>query len=158
MNDNHISKINKFFKKELLTTIPDVGIIKNDDGTYELFDKYVITKKEEYYVLTMKYTFTEKTFSSLKNAVTWCIFDKRNKINILTRIEELDRMIIGSDISINIHKRLIDKCVDKDQKLIYVAKLSQEQLKKKKYTSELLSFIADSKDWQSQRFAIRTQK
>jgi hypothetical protein len=158
MNNKHIDKIDKFFKKDFINNLNDIAIFKNEDGSYELFDKYIIRKVEHCYNLVTKYSSTDKTFSSLKNAVTWCIFDKRNKLDVLSRIEELDRMIDSVDISINIHKRLIEKCKDKELRLIYVAKLSQEQVKRKRYANELLSFINDSKYWQSQRFASRDQK
>lgn len=158
MNDRNIAKLDKFFKKEFVNNMDDVAIFRNSDGSYELFDKYLIHKNEDYYRLTTKYSSTTKCFSSLKNAVTWCIFDKRNKLDVLSRIEELDRMIDGMDISINIHKKLIEKSKDRELKLIYAAKLSQEQVVRKKYINELLTFINDSKYWQSQRFAAKSQK
>lgn len=158
MNDKNLDKIDNFFKREFINNIHDIAIFKNEDGSYELFDRYVITKIENYYILTCKYGSTHKTFSSLRNAVTWCIFDKRNKIDVLARIENLDRMIDGTEFSINIHKRLIEKTKDRELKLIYAAKLSQERVKRKKYANELLTFINDSKYWQAQKFASKSQK
>jgi len=158
MNNKHLDKLDKFLKKEFVNKVNDIAIFKDSNGTYELFDRYIIKKNEQYYTLVCKYGSIEKTFMSLKNAVTWCIFDKRNKLDVLARIENLDRMLEGIDVSINIHKRLIEKSKDKELRLIYAAKLSQEQVKRKKYLNELLVFINDSKYWQSQRFALKSQK
>lgn len=153
MNNAAIVKIEKFFAKEFSSKYKDVLILQNEDGSYELFDKYLITKHDAGYLITSRYSSDGKIFSSLKNAVTWCIFDNKNKIHQTNRIEYLDKMLAGTDVNISVHKRLIDKTSDIEHKLIYVSKLSQEQVRKKEMLEELDDFIIQSKNWQTRKFA-----
>lgn len=153
MNNLIIAKIEKFFAKEFPSKYKDILIFQNDDGSYELFDKYLINKHVAGYLITSKYCTDGKIFSSLKNAVTWCIFDNKNKVHQTNRIEYLDKMLAGTEVNILVHKKLIEKTSDIEHKLIYVSKLSQEQVRKKEMLEELDDFIVQSKNWQTRKFA-----
>jgi hypothetical protein len=153
MNNSNIAKIEKFFTKEFFSKYKDILILQNDDGSYELFDKYLITKHEAGHLISTRYCSDGKIFASLKNAVTWCIFDNKNKIHQTNRIEYLDKMLAGTEVNILVHKKLIDRTADIEHKLIYVSKLSQEQVRKKQMIEELDDFIVQSKNWQTRKFA-----
>lgn len=155
MNDKNLQKIEKFFNNELLGNLDNVSIFKNNDGSYEIFNRYYILPNKEGYKITMKHLMDEKTFSSLKNAVTWCIFDSRNKINQANRIEYLDRMISGISVSISMHKKLINTSIDLENKLIYISKLSQEEVKRKQMLREITSYVNESSAWQTKKFATK---
>ena len=121
-------KIYDFFNKDFIKNISDIAIIKHDDGCYELFDTYLIQgAKNDGYKISVKNTFTEVFFYSLKNAVTWCIFQKRNKIREANRIEHLDKSLESIRNMIVWHKKLIEKVKDSEIKLIYLAKLSYDE-------------------------------
>lgn len=148
-----IAKVEKFFAKEYYLKYKDILIFQNDDGSYELFDKYHISKEINGYKVVSNSI--EKIFASLKNAVTWCVFDSRNKMHQSKRIEYLDKMLAGTEVNIMIHKNLIKKTSDLENKLIYVSKLSQEQVRKKEMLEELDEFIVQSKTWQTSKFATK---
>lgn len=155
MNDRLVEKINQFLYRELFHKMGDIAIFKYEDGTYELFNKYYIVEKNGYYVIQPKSSDDEKNFSSLRNAVTWCSFDNRNKFSQANRIEYLDTMISGMDANIVVHKNLISRAKDIENKLIYIAKMSEEQAKKKQMVEEMSSFINESKNWQTRKFATK---
>lgn len=139
-------------KKELSNKISDLLIFRDEDGSYFLFGKYRIIPDNlgDFQVLTDN-EFVHN-FSSLKNAVTWCVFDKNKKYKDIRRIVELDDMLGGIDVSIAQHKRLVEKTVSYDDKSIYLAKLYEEKLKKRTWTEEINTYIKVSKNWQSKKF------
>jgi hypothetical protein len=64
-------------------------------------------------------------------------------------------MISGLDANIVVHKHLISRSKDLENKLIYIAKMSEEQAKKKHMVEEMSSFITESKTWQTRKFATK---
>ena len=120
-----------------------------------MFQKYHIFKEDYCYKIATNTGFENKLFSSLKHAVVWCIFDNRNKLYQTKRIEHLDKMIAGAEVNILVHKNLIGKTRDIENKLIYVSKMCQEQAKKRFMIQEMDKFIEDSKNWQSKKFATK---
>ena len=148
-----INKITSFLKNELTFNVGDIVIFKNDNNSYELFNKYIIEQyTSDTYRVRCQFNSVEKTFSSIKSAVTWCIFDQRGKFAECNRIEELDRLLQGIDVSISLYKKFINKKSDVGNKLIYMAKLSEYYHKKKSMNGEMTKFIAISKQWQEQKF------
>lgn len=136
----------------------DIAIFKNIDGSYELFNRYIIIEDDnQSFIVTPKFTSQVRSFSTLKNAVTWCIFDKRNKFREIIRIEELDRMIGSTEVSMTIQKRLIKKSRSIENKLIYIAKLSEEKAKKQRMVQEMASYISESRNWQTKKFTVNEQ-
>jgi hypothetical protein len=91
----------------------------------------------------------------LKNALTWCIFENRTKFSQARRIEYLDNMIAGTEVSIEVHKNLIKKTTNTESQLIYIAKLSEEQAKRKLMIQEMTSFMNESKKWQTRKFVAK---
>jgi hypothetical protein len=139
---------------DLARKINDLLIVREDDGTYVLFAKYIISSTNEgYYNITIK---NEESvlneFSSLKHAVTWCVFDNNKKYKEVKRIQELDSLLGSLDVSIAQHKKLAYKHNDNDDKFIYLAKLHENKLKKKQALIELDGYITLSKYWQTKKF------
>ena len=147
-----ISKVTRFVSKELTQHLGDVIIFKNPEGSYELFNKYNIVTNNQVFIVTLDCA-APKEFSSLKTAVTWCIFDQKRKTKESVRIEELDRLMDGIDTSICIHKRMIKNSKDISNTLIHLAKLNEEQLKKKIMKKEMVGYVNQSKTWQEKNFS-----
>lgn len=150
-NASVLEKLTKFVSKELTDSVGDIAIFKNDNGSYMLFNDYTIfkTDNDDYLVKIGPETVS---LSSLKHAVTWCIYDKRHKTSDSVRIVELDQILSSIDISIIIHKRLIKTSKNVEDKLIHLAKLSREQLKRKQVQDQLSQYIIESKRWQEKKF------
>jgi hypothetical protein len=153
-----IDKVTKFLTNEFIQSVGNISIFKNDDGSYELFDRYIINETtNNTFIVSIRSSYTTKTFNSLKNAVTWCTFEKRNKFHQTTRIEHLDKSIGSINVEINMHQNLLKKSNELDKKMIYIAKLNEERLKRKSMTTEMHSYITESKYWQTKKFAPKDQ-
>jgi hypothetical protein len=151
LDNNSLKKIESFINKELHVNLADAAIFKHDENTYELFNKYTISKISEYkFLITTSYE--QKTFTFLKNAVMWCTFKHRDKFYEMIRIEDLDKILSGIDIMIEQHKKLVYSSKDTESKLIYLAKLNEDKLKKQSIIKELNQYILDAKFWQLKKF------
>jgi hypothetical protein len=141
-------------KKELSSKINDLLIVRENDGSYFLFGKYkIVVDNQGNHRLHDSYDneFIHN-FSSLKNAVTYCVFDKNKKNKFLSRIIELDSLLGGLEVMIAQHERLAKKSTDTDSRSIYLAKLYEEKLKKREMTKEINGYIQTSKYWQTRKY------
>jgi len=151
------NNINHLLDNKFISTLQELIIFKDEIGVYQLFNKYSITKtKEDSYRITTNTWADSKIFFSLKNAVTWCIFDKRNKICELNKIEELDKKLSGMDTIIQQHSNLIKKSKKAEDKLIFLNKLSEDKIIKKRILKELNLYEIESTAWQMNRFSGNT--
>jgi len=132
-------------------------IIETDDGEYLLYGLYTIKKSNGLYVVTIG-SDVKNTFNNLKTAVTWATLDSKNNIMLAKRVDTLDKAISGSDFTINLHKKLYKKTKDIDMKVIYLNKLQDETLKRKKLTNELDTYITRTQNWQLDQFKKQTTK
>lgn len=156
-NSEHVlSKLNNFVNREYDKAVK-VSIFRNDDGSYELFDVFVINKTEDRFIVEKKTSYISKTFYSLKNAVTWCIFEYKNKLNESNRVESLDRVLNSVLAEIDLHKYLVEKTSDVNKKLIYLSKLSDNRARKRGVLKELNYLINNSRHLQLQQFAKNNQ-
>lgn len=152
IDDNTISRIEKIIPKSYIKDLEDVIVYQNPDGSYELFNKYTIKKSTTNEYKIYVWGIESLTFYSLKNAVAWCTYDKRNRILDSERIYYLDSGLVRVEAMIAQHQKLIKKANTPDTKLIYLAKLTEEKLQKKQMASEINTYIYQSKLWQTQRF------
>jgi hypothetical protein len=157
MNKSAAVKFEQFLKRELTDELKSV-IVYQENGVYELFGKYVITSTNDgYYKVTMKPFADEHLFVTVKNAVTWCTFDIVKQYREANRVKELDLKIASIDFDITIHKRMVTKANDSDNKWIYIIKLQEDALKKKLMLTEINSYINTSKMLQAHRFSQKKQ-
>lgn len=141
-------------KTYLAKKIKDVFIVKEYDGSYNLFGTYVIHPQTQgtFVVTTINDPYIDDVeFSTLKYAVTYCVFEKNRKDKETKRLKELDRYISGLDVSIAQHKKLMNKREIPD-KFIYLAKLGEEQLRRKNAQKELDGYAALSKYLQTKKY------
>jgi hypothetical protein len=152
VDNNTINRITKAIPQHDLRSLQDIAIFQDELGRYNLFGTYIITKENENFNVTLETTYTSYEFSTLKNAVTWCTLDKRNRIIDAKRIVQLDKKLTSLDTAIIVHTNLVRKAKSPEDRLIYLAKLSGEKLEKRKILEEIDTYINDSKRWQTQRF------
>lgn len=148
---NKINKIDYFFEHNYTDELKNISIFATEKG-YDLFHKYEIVKINDYYVVKVKHTFTEKTFFNLINAFAYCILDHRNKIIKSQRVERLDEELKGLTFAIHRYKNLLSKEIPLDEKTIFVAKLNESMLKKNKVKKDLNEFINEVLHWQEAKF------
>jgi len=140
-------------KQSFIKDIKELFIVQEDDGSYNIFGTYHIDKKNElYFVSVINDPFTNPIdFSSLKYAVTYCVFDKNNKNKENKRLYELDRYIGALNVHIAQHEKMVKKSTFPD-KLIFVAKLMEEKTRKRKFIQELETYLSFSKYLQTSKY------
>jgi hypothetical protein len=150
-------RFEKILGNKFLSELENKAIFQNSDGSYELFNHYCITKTgESQYLVTTKTSFFSHTFYSLKNAVIWCTYDKRNKFIECIKVIDLDRKLSSLDAVLVLHKKLFARANTTESKMIYVAKLNEEKLQKNQVQRELNGLASESRRWQLSRFNNQT--
>lgn len=151
LNEKIFKKLTKVIGEDTMASLQDLSIYQ-DDGGYHLFNQYTITKKNNMFEIVAPSVITPTLFYTLKNAVAWCIFDKRIKVSECKRILALDNRLAGIDTDILQHQHLVKTTKNTDDKLIFLAKLGEDRHKRKEMISELDGYIQESKNWQTKRF------
>jgi len=152
MIDNQtIHKLSELIPKKDIKSLQDIVIFQDENGDYVLFNKYTIHKSDVGYTVSIDHIHNTYVFYSLKNATVWCTLDKRNKVLEASTVLNLDQKLAGLDSSIVIQSSLVKRAKNDDDKLVYIAKLSQARAVKRKVLREIDDFIVDSKRWQLSR-------
>lgn len=144
-------------KITLKNKISDLFIVRENDGSYNLFGKYFIKKEMNTFRVFLEESKDPYEFSSLRNAVTWCVFEKNNKLKETKRIQELDELISSLDVLIAQHTKLVEKTKNED-KYIYCAKLVENKYRKRQALSEIEEYANLSRYWQNKKFAENTDR
>ena len=140
-------------KQKFIKDIKELFIVQEDDGSYNIFGTYLIKKNHDLYFVSLidDPTILPIDFSSLKYAVTYCVFDKNQKNKENKRLCELDRYIGALNVNIAQHEKMLKKSAIPD-KYIYVAKLNEEKLRKRKFLQELDRYLSVSKYLQTNKY------
>jgi len=148
-----MSKLERTITPAEIEKLADLSVLQNSDGSYSLYNKYIIKKIDGRYLVTRNdLAESNNYFYLLKHAVTWCTYDKRNRIMDSKRIQDLDIQLTRVESSIAIHQNLTNKTKDVDNKLIYLAKLGEEKIIRSRINKELENYVYESKIWQASRF------
>jgi hypothetical protein len=147
-----VTKLDKFFGSQLKSDIQDVLITKDNTGRYSLFGKYFITPRPNgYYRVTGNITLPIE-FAQLKNAVTWCTLINANKYKEAKRVEELDLKLSSIDFDLSVHRTILKKKTDADQRWLYINKIQEDIYKRRLIIEEINSHINNSKTIQFRKF------
>jgi hypothetical protein len=142
----------KILDKDKLMKLESQLIYQEPNGTYALFGEYTIVQRKQGYVLEKTHTHTVLTFVELRNAVTWATLDKLNKVIESNKVLELDLRLSGASENMKVHDLLCKSTKDLDKKTVYLNKLNEDRLKKRRILSELDDFVAKAKAWQYKQF------
>lgn len=156
-----VNKIDKKFDKMVSNSefakLRDVVIFQDTNGTYSLFNKYHIKKKDTNDIVVFLNNGDDvNSFCNMKNAVCWCVLDKIGKYQLANRVIDLDMCLSSVEVHISIHSKLFKKAKKTEDKLIYLSKLNQDKLQQKAMSEELSKYIQDSYIWQQKRFNSKT--
>jgi hypothetical protein len=151
ISDKLLRKLEKTVSKMDLDKLSELSIMQGPDGSYFLFNQYTIRKINDYYVVEKNNIAGTISFNILKNAVSWCTFDKQNSIYESNRILDLDNRLASIDSEMQVHQNLVKKAKNLEEKLIYLAKLGEEKMDRKQITEELAGYVTSSRIWQNKR-------
>lgn len=158
MNDlDFEAQFKRVISRKDLSFLENISIFElQSHGEYQVFNKYLITRKEDCVDVKNLYSELIHSFSSMKIALCWCVFDKKGKYADANRIIDLDNRLVGYKINFQIHRKLFRKTKDVDSKLIYLAKFNEDKMQKKKIQQELDRLITQSYLWQQQQYMKTT--
>lgn len=147
-------KVENFIKKEINSKLSNVLLLKDSTlNEYFLFNKYFVKEvSKNLYEVFFTYSDKKYTFKSLKNAFCFCVFDKANKFTDSIKIQHLDMSLSSIDISIYQLKKILKKTKDFDQKMIFIAKLNNKLLRKKRIQGQLEYYINTANFWQYNKY------
>ncbi len=146
------SRFNRIINEKTINNLNDVLILKESLNEYNLFNKYVIEKVDNKIITYNKNTDVKHDFTSVKNAMAWCILDKRNKFYEANRLLALDRTLKSLEVDIKLHKNLFLKSKEKENKFIYLAKLNEDKVKVSVIKKEIYGFLQEVDRWQRKKF------
>ena len=132
--------------------IKELFIVQEDDGSYNLFGTYVVTPQPNGGFKVSKDDEVSVEFSTLKYAVTWCVFEKNNKHKEIERLISLDQFINNLEVNMHQHKKLAEKIKGSDRD-IYLAKFLEEKLKKRRAIAEIEQYTLFSRYIQTKKFS-----
>ena len=151
-------KFNKIIGLGEINNLQSISIFEIDPNYYVIFGKYYIKKKSKANVeVSLINGDVVHSFFSIRNAICWCINDFRGKFLNADRIISLDRGISSEEVQISVHKNLFKKAKTTDDKLIFLAKLNEDKLKRQSMYKELDSYIGESDYWQQKKFRLKTE-
>lgn len=151
---NKEAKLEKFLEKQLTTTnnTSNILLLRVDESNHVLFGKYGISKENNCYILKMDNDDKERTFSTLKTAVTWCVFNERKKTIECKQIEQIDFKLASLEVDILQKTKVLTNTKDEKFKHVYISKIDEDTIKKKILLKQLNRFINISKEWQTKKF------
>ena len=158
MNDIELErKFNRMISAKEMNNLQDISIFETSKDNYVVFKNYQIIKKSKTNIdVCLINGDLIHSFSSMRNALCWCIFDKRGKYVLANRIITLDRGITNEEVQINVHNNLFKKSKKTDDKLIFLAKLSEDKFRRSAMYRELEGYVGQSDYWQQQQFKLKT--
>lgn len=132
-------------------------IIETDEGEYLLYGLYTIKKVNNFYQVSVG-SDVKNVFSNLKTAVSWATVESKNNFMLASRIDVLDKSISSAEFNVDLYKKLYKKTRDTDMKVIYLNKLQDETMKRRKLARELDVHIEKIQQWQLKQFENQTSK
>ena len=148
----NITKLAQFFDNELKSDVKNVIITCDRSGVYELFGKYVINQDSlGFKVRGITTGSTLYSFSTLKNAVTWCTLQNEGRMSDAGRLYYLDSKICSIEFDIVVHKKMLESASEQNR-LIYRIKLQEDTYKRRAVLKEINSYINSSKRLQDIKF------
>lgn len=143
-------KLSQLVEKVIPSLLSNL-IFDTDEGHYVLFSQYYIQKINNCYECHKYSDDTKQLFSSLKNATTWSILDKYNKIYEARRVIELDSLLAGVNVDKAIHKKL-KSTGNLENREINRDKLLFDLMKQNRFQHELDKYIILAKTCQQRGF------
>ena len=158
MNDIELErKFNRMLSTKEIDDLQGISIFETSKDNYVVFKNYRIIKKSktdiDVYSLNGDLI---HSFSNIRNAICWCIFDKRGKYVLASRIITLDRNISNEDVQMRVHNNLFKKAKKTDDKLIFLAKLNEDKFRRNLMCQELEGYVSQSDYWQQNQFRLKT--
>tara|TARA_R110000803_G_scaffold203513_1_gene269110 strand:- start:315 stop:842 length:528 start_codon:yes stop_codon:yes gene_type:complete len=152
-------KLGEILKKEMIKELQHLYIKQDKYGVYTLFNEYKVKQNtDSYFSITHRHFDEPKTFSSIKNAVSFIVLYKHNNTTQAKALEQLDNKLSGVAVELHQHKTLLNKAKDLDMFFIYQTKIQNDTDKKQYILKELKQHINSSKRFQDSLFEQKLER
>ena len=146
-----VAKLNEFFDEELSSGIRDVLITCDRYGRYTLFGEYSITPtKDGYYSVRGRNIKIE--FTTIKNAMAYITLIHAGKRRDAARVERLDLNLCSINVDLAVHRNILRNKVNPEDRLIYIIKIQENSIKRRRIVEEIKSYINSSIQIQEHKF------
>jgi hypothetical protein len=151
MNKHDESKVERFLSKELQNNKSlGISVLTGVSGEHILFGKYYVAKeKQGYFIVSEDSLAYNRTFTTLQTAFAWCAFHNRKKFIDYNRIEKVDHVMVGIDLDIKQHTKILNNTKDTELQYIHLTKLDECKNRKQILLNELNRYVERAKVWQT---------
>jgi hypothetical protein len=149
-------EIERMFRREFQDFLPNI-IWQNDNGIYEVFDRYRIVPEQGQYRVFCSAT-DIGLFSTTRTALSWCIADKNRAYNLARELQELDRKLatLGNDVAVR--SAIAERSHRWDFRDPVGTKLETKIIRKKQIENRLAKCVNWAKYTQQRGFTNETQR
>ena len=149
-------EFDRIFRQEFRELTPNL-IWQNDEGVYEVFDRYRIYPEKVGYRVECHAT-EVGSFSSSRSALSWCIADKHQAYNTAREILAVDRKLSALTHDIATRAALGDRAKNPDLRETILVKLESKIIHKKLLENQLTKCVNWAKYVQQRGFDNETQR
>ena len=149
-------EVERLFRREFSDLIPNV-IWQNDDGVYEVFDRYRIVPELSGFRVFCSAT-DEGSFGTTRSALSWCIADKNQAYNLARELKELDSKLTALNNDIAVRTAIAERSRRWEFRDPVGTKLESKIIHRKQVENRLAKCIAWAKYTQQRGFTNETQR
>jgi GTPase SAR1 family protein len=149
-------EFDRIFRQEFRALTPNL-IWQNDEGVYEVFDRYRIYPERSGYRVEC-YATEVGQFSSTRSALSWCIADKNQAFNTAREILDTDLKLSALTHDIATRAAIGDRTNNNDLRETILVKLERKIIHKKLLENQLNKCVNWAKYIQQRGFDNETQR
>jgi hypothetical protein len=149
-------ELERAFRQELRDLVPNL-ILQNDNGVYEVFDRYRIEPESGQYRVYCWAT-DVGLFGSTRSALSWCIADKNQAFNLARELKELDHKLTALNNDISVRAGLAERSRRWEFRDPVGTKLETKIILRKQVENRLSKCISWAKYTQQRGFTNETQR
>lgn len=137
-----------------LTQLSGNLIVKNKNGQYWVFGKYLITQKNKKSPVTVskKNTAVEHTFLQMKTAISWCVADKFGNYRMSRQLRYLDQQKQMISDNLSVETEMLKTLQDADRREILSNKVIEKRNALCYVENQLTNCVNWAKYWQIKGF------
>ena len=149
-------EVERLFRREFSDLMPNV-IWQNDDGIYEVFDRYRIIPESHGFRVFCSAT-DVGVFGTTRSALSWCIADKNQAYNLARELKDLDSKLLALNNDIAVRTALAEQSRKWEFRDPVATKLETKIIRRKQVENRLAKCITWAKYTQQRGFTNETQR
>lgn len=138
-----VSNLHKFFDDELKSELKGIMITRDHNGVLTVFGEYSIAPMKGGYVKVLGKNLSLE-FTFIKNALAYVTLLHAGKVREAERVYQLDLKLCSINVDLEVHRNILRKRSNPNDKLLYIIKVQEDSAKKRKIVEEIKSYINSS--------------